>query len=137
MKNKSYIGVIIPAAGSGSRMGGVYKPLEKLCGKDVWFDLSFGYGVMPKAIAQEIVDKHTPERLVFASDMPWHRPSWEKQLIESLDISKDDKDKIYYKNALKLLKIWNAMEWAVTGFYANNYQNNKNMYKKLAPANTV
>lgn len=27
------VGVIIPAGGSGSRMGGVYKPLEMLCGK--------------------------------------------------------------------------------------------------------
>ena len=35
MENKGYIGVIIPAAGSGSRMGGVYKPLEKLCGKEM------------------------------------------------------------------------------------------------------
>ena len=35
MENKSFIGVIIPAAGSGSRMGGVYKPLEKLCGKEI------------------------------------------------------------------------------------------------------
>lgn len=79
--------------------------IEKLCGKDVWFDLSFGYGVMPKAVAQEIVDKHTPDRLLFASDMPWHRPSWERQLIESLDISNEDKAKIYYKNAAKLLNI--------------------------------
>lgn len=79
--------------------------IEKLCGKDVWFDLSFGYSTMPKAIAQEIVDKHTPERVIFASDMPWHRPSWEKQLIETLDISQSDRDKIYYKNALKLLNI--------------------------------
>ena len=30
---KDKIGVIIPAGGSGSRMGGVYKPLEMLCGK--------------------------------------------------------------------------------------------------------
>lgn len=79
--------------------------IKKLCGQDVWFDLSFGYGAMPKAIAQEIVDKHTPGRLLFASDMPWHRPSWEKKLIESLDISKEDKDKIYYKNALSLLNV--------------------------------
>ncbi len=79
--------------------------IEKLCGKDIWFDLSFGYGNMPKAIAQEIIDKHTPDRLIFASDMPWHRPSWEKQLIETLDISIEDKDKIYYKNAMKLLNI--------------------------------
>lgn len=35
MNNKPYIGVIIPAAGSGSRMGGVYKPLEKLCKKEM------------------------------------------------------------------------------------------------------
>ena len=81
--------------------------IKKLCGKDVWFDLSFGYGNMPRAVAQEIVDKHTPERLLFASDMPWHRPSWEKKLIETLDISQSDKDKIYYKNALKLLGITN------------------------------
>ncbi|MBE6681389.1 MAG: 2-C-methyl-D-erythritol 4-phosphate cytidylyltransferase [Ruminococcaceae bacterium] len=37
MKNNACIGVIIPAAGSGSRMGGVYKPLEKLCGKPMLF----------------------------------------------------------------------------------------------------
>lgn len=34
MKN-GCIGVIIPAAGSGNRMGGVYKPLEKLCDKEM------------------------------------------------------------------------------------------------------
>lgn len=81
--------------------------IKKLCGLDVWFDLSFGYSEMPKVIAQEIVDRHTPDRLLFASDMPWHRPSWEKRLIESLDISKDDKDKIYCKNAMNLLGINN------------------------------
>ena len=79
--------------------------LEKLCGKDIWFDLSFGYGTMPRCFAQNIAQKHTPDRLLFASDMPWHRPSWEKRLIESLDLSRDDKDKIYYKNAMKLLDI--------------------------------
>lgn len=79
--------------------------IKKLCGRDLWLDLSFGYGTMPKAIAQEILNKHTPDRLIFASDMPWHRPAWEKQLIETLDISKNDKDKIYFKNACKLLNI--------------------------------
>ncbi len=33
--NEGYVGVIIPAAGSGSRMGGVYKPLEKILGKEL------------------------------------------------------------------------------------------------------
>ena len=79
--------------------------IKKLCNKEVYFDLSFGYSAMPRMIAQEIVDKHTPDKLLFASDMPWHRPSWEKRLIETLDISCEDKEKIYYKNALKLLSI--------------------------------
>ncbi len=79
--------------------------VKYLCGKDVWFDVSFGYGNMPKSYAQELVDKHTPDRLLFGSDMPWHRPAWEKRLIESLDISESDKEKIYFKNAMKLLNI--------------------------------
>ncbi|MBQ9737590.1 MAG: amidohydrolase family protein [Clostridia bacterium] len=79
--------------------------LDNLAGMDIWFDLSFGYGAMPKSFAQKILDKHTPDRLLFASDMPWHRPSWEKRLIETLDISQSDRDKIYFKNAAKLLDI--------------------------------
>lgn len=39
IKNES-VTVIIPAAGSGLRMGGVYKPLEMLCGKPIiWYSL--------------------------------------------------------------------------------------------------
>ena len=77
--------------------------VEKLCGKDLWFDLSFGYGLMGKHIAQAIVDRHTPDRLLFASDMPWHRPAWELRLLDSLDISITDREKILSGNAGKLL----------------------------------
>lgn len=77
--------------------------LKHLCGRDVYFDLSFGYGVMPKPYAQAIVDKHGPDKLLFGSDMPWHRPSWEKSLICSLDISDADREKIFSTNARKLL----------------------------------
>ncbi len=79
--------------------------LKHLAGKDIWFDVSFGYGTMPKAFAQELVEVHTPDRLLFGSDMPWHRPAWEMRLIDSLDISCDDKEKIYCKNAMSLLSI--------------------------------
>jgi predicted TIM-barrel fold metal-dependent hydrolase len=79
--------------------------LEKLCGKELYLDLSYGYGAMPKPIAQAIADKHGTDRLLFASDMPWHRPSWEIRLIESLDLSSDDKEKIYHRNAEKLLNL--------------------------------
>ncbi len=95
---------VIAAHWGGS--GCAKEVVQHLCGKEnIWFDISFGYGTMPKQFAQEILDKHTPDRLLFGSDMPWHRPSWEMRLVETLDISGEDKEKIYYKNALKLLEI--------------------------------
>jgi len=77
--------------------------IEKLCGLDIWMDTSFGYGFIPKSVAQAIADKHTPDRILFGSDMPWHRPSWEMQLIHSLDLSECDREKIYFRNAQSLL----------------------------------
>lgn len=79
--------------------------LEKLCGAEVWFDLSFGYASIPKPMAQAIVEKHTPDKLLFGSDMPWHRPGWELRLLDSLDLSREDREKICWRNAAKLLKL--------------------------------
>lgn len=79
--------------------------LEKLCGTDIWFDLSFGYSALPRVIAQKIVEKHTPDKLLFGSDMPWHRPSWELRLINTLDLSENDREKIFFRNAQKLLQL--------------------------------
>ena len=77
--------------------------LDKLCGTDIWMDLSYGYGAVAKPMAQRIVDRHGPDRLLFASDMPWHRPAWELQLLRTLDISEADREKIYFRNAQGLL----------------------------------
>lgn len=79
--------------------------LEKLCGENIWFDLSFGYGALPKSTAQRIIDTHTPDRLLFGSDMPWHRPSWELRLLDTLDLSGTDREKICSGNAKMLLQL--------------------------------
>ena len=79
--------------------------LQKLCGKDLYFDLSFGYGAMPKHFAQAIVDAHGPDKLLFGSDMPWHRPEWELRLLNTLDLSPTDRDKICHQNAARLLSL--------------------------------
>ena len=79
--------------------------LKKLCGQDIFFDLSFGYGTMPKSIARAILDAHGPDKLLFGSDMPWHRPVWEMRLLNSLDLSAAEREKICFRNALKLLKL--------------------------------
>lgn len=79
--------------------------LHHLCGKDIYFDLSFGYGTMPKYLAEKIVEKHGTERLLFASDTPWHSPALELSLIGSLGLSESDTEKIRSGNAKKLLGI--------------------------------
>ncbi len=79
--------------------------LDRLCGENIWFDLSMGYGVIPKPLAQSILEKHTPDRLLFGSDLPWHRPSWELRLLDSLDMSEEDREKILWRNAAALLKL--------------------------------
>lgn len=79
--------------------------LDKLCGENIWFDVSFGYTTISKTGAQKIIEKHGVDKLLFGSDMPWHRPSWELQLVQSLDISDADMEKICCKNAQKLLHI--------------------------------
>ena len=79
--------------------------IGKLCGENLYFDLSFGYGCIPKPNAQAIIDRHGPDKLLFGSDMPWHRPEWELRLINSLDISESDKKSILFQNAMKLLNL--------------------------------
>ena len=77
--------------------------VKQLCGENLYFDLSFGYGVIPKPLAQQIIDTHTPDRLLFGSDLPWHSPVMEGRLLDTLDLSPTDRDKICYQNAQKLL----------------------------------
>ena len=79
--------------------------LKKLCGRVIWLDLSYGHGLIPSPVAQQIVEKHNPDRLLFASDMPWHRPVWELSLIHSLDLDESGREKILFRNAQKLLDI--------------------------------
>lgn len=85
--------------------GCCFEVLEKLCGENIWFDLSFGYCSMPKATAQAIIDKHGADRLLFGSDMPWHRPAWELRLLNALELTQEQRDKIFFRNAVDLLKL--------------------------------
>lgn len=77
--------------------------LDKLCGETIYFDLSFGYSSISRDIAMAIIEKHGADKLLFASDMPWHRPQWELRLLNTLELSEEDMEKITHKNAEKLL----------------------------------
>ena len=79
--------------------------LEHLCGKDIYFDTSFGYSQMPKYYAQKILDTHTADKLLFGTDTPWHTAEMELRLLDSLEIDQRELEKIAHKNAEKLLNL--------------------------------
>lgn len=79
--------------------------VEHLCGKDIYFDVSFGYSMMPKYYAEKIMELHTPDKMLFCTDTPWHTADMEMRLLDSLGLTQDNMDKITHKNAQKLLGI--------------------------------
>lgn len=76
----------------------------KLTGKNIWIDTSMGCkeGLFPSQ-AKRILEKHDSDRILFGSDMPWCSPLENVQYLESLGLSAELLDKIFYKNALALL----------------------------------
>lgn len=79
--------------------------LKRLCGKDIYFDTSFGYGQMPKYYAEQILEKHGADKMLFGTDTPWHTAEMEMRFLSTLNLSDDEMAKITYQNAQKLLNI--------------------------------
>lgn len=80
--------------------------VELLCGKEnLYFDVSFGFSIIPKFYAQKIVEKHGCKKLLFGTDSPWHTSEMEMTLLNTLELVQDEKDDIFYKNACNLLGI--------------------------------
>ncbi len=100
---EKFVAPVVFAHWGGWLMG--EEVLKRLAGSDAYFDLSFGYGSIPREVAQKIVGKHGSDKLLIGSDGPWHTIDLEKRLIATLGLTDEEKDKIFYKNAEKLLKL--------------------------------
>ncbi len=79
--------------------------IDKLCGTDVYFDTAFGYGNISKDEACQIIEKHGIDKILFGTDSPWSFVSREVELLNTLNLSNNDIDKILFGNAEKLLNI--------------------------------
>lgn len=79
--------------------------IRYLVGTNAYFDVSFGYGSIPREFASLIVEKHGADKLLLGSDGPWHTIPMELRLLETLGLSNEEKEKIYHQNAEKLLKL--------------------------------
>lgn len=76
--------------------------LEVLAGKDIFLDTSFMHEIDP-GIRDRIISKHSPDRIVFGSDSPWHSQKEAVAEIEKLSVSEHVKEKIFSGNYLAYL----------------------------------
>ncbi len=79
--------------------------LSHLCGEDIYFDISFGYGAMPKYYAEKILEVHGAKRILFGTDTPWHSPEMELRVLDTLKLSDVELEMIKSENAKKLLGV--------------------------------
>ena len=47
----------------------------------------------------------TADKILFGTDSPWSNAKREKLHLLSMELSDNERDKIYYKNAIKLLNL--------------------------------
>ncbi len=91
-----------------AHLGGMYHfdDVEKyLVGLEgnLYFDTAYINNNIDKSQLERIINNHGADRILLASDSPWHEASGEIALVKSLGISDEDKELILHKNAERLL----------------------------------
>lgn len=79
--------------------------LENIAGKNVYLDTAFTLHEIGESLFKEILFKHGEERVLFATDCPWREIKEDYEILKSFNLNKEIEDKIFYKNALKLLGV--------------------------------
>lgn len=79
--------------------------LEYLSGTGIYIDTSMGFEYYPHDLFMKIVDGVGEDNILFGSDSPWSRADKEIKALKSLPLSNEVKDKIFYKNASRLLNL--------------------------------
>jgi len=77
--------------------------LRYLAGTLVYFDTGCVAKYIDLAIYKKLVYRHSPERVLFASDLPWSTPEIEAGTLLKLSLPQDVLELIFEKNAERLL----------------------------------
>lgn len=76
-----------------------------IIGSDIYIDTSMGQKYYSKEQFMRFVKHHGSDKILFATDSPWSRADEEIASINSLDLTDEQKDNIFYKNAKRLLRL--------------------------------
>lgn len=77
---------------------------ELLVGSKAFLDTAFIHRYIDREQFVRIVKKHGSDRILFATDSPWSDQREAVEWLQQCDLSRKDKDCIFYQNALELLK---------------------------------
>ncbi len=80
---------------------------NEIIGLPIYLDTSFTLGFIEDELFLSLSRKHGVEKILFGSDSPWRDQKTELQKISALPFSKEEKEKILWQNAAKLLGITN------------------------------
>lgn len=89
-----------------AHMGGMLKWQEVydvLAGKNCYLDTAMCAGYLDIEMANKIIEKHGVDRILFGTDAPWN--NWQDTInfVEKLNLTGEDKEKIYHINVERLL----------------------------------
>ena len=91
-----------------AHMGGneLFKEVcESLAGENIYFDTSYVLKSMGQDMFTKILEKHGEDKILFATDSPWQSQEEMVNALLSYGLENDTKEKIFYKNAKKLLNL--------------------------------
>ncbi len=73
--------------------------------ENVYLDTAMSFRFCSAEQARRMILKHGTDRVLFASDCPWSRPTDELRFVNQLNLSSGDMEKILFRNALQLLHL--------------------------------
>ena len=78
---------------------------DLIAGENVYFDTACALHQISPDLFKKILNKHGEDKILFATDCPWCDIKSHAEILRSYNLNENVEDKIFYKNALKLLNL--------------------------------
>ncbi|MCF0238804.1 MAG: amidohydrolase family protein, partial [Sphaerochaetaceae bacterium] len=83
--------------------GQPYMVKNYLCGCGAYFDTSFSRFFMSEGLFTSIIRENGIDKILYGTDGPWGSPINDRPFIDSLNLTREEKEMIYCENAKKIL----------------------------------
>ncbi|MCX8027466.1 MAG: amidohydrolase family protein [Thermodesulfovibrionales bacterium] len=78
---------------------------KHIIGRKIYMEISFSLEILDNKVAESMIMRHPSEYILFGTDSPWTDQIQAVNKVKSLNIPDFIKEKITYKNALRLLHL--------------------------------